>query len=748
MNKRFLFPAVIVSVIASMAFAEPSDVIVRGKVFEEGTGKPLEGMTVFVLKRRKEGVITDTEGKFALNVGGPGEYSIAAAGKGYARSTPLKITINAASTGVEDVVLFLEAVWPMKEVIVTAERNKDKTAKIEASGGELASVPGSMGDPLRGMQALPGITTSSDTNNEPVMRGSGPENNAYYVDFLPVGYLFHFGDASSVVNARLVHDFNIYTSSFGPEFADVTGGIVDVKLRNPRTDKIAGAFGIITGGADLLLEGPVSGDKSFSLAGRRTYADFFASRADMSDSNVTVLDVPRSYDYQGKFLWKISQNHTLALQTSGAGDRTKVTFSSDSDFVKHEPIFAGDFNYAQSYHTLGAVLTSEISPNVNNKLGVSFLETNAEQQLALFGHSNIDSRLVIIRDHASLATSATNEVLLGIDSETGTLNLDLDIPVATETIWNPATDFTSSGRYFNHRRYTVDDWGTFIKDRWKVFDQLTLSIGERTSYEKYFDKYLIEPRLSAEYSVTDTTLLTAGWGKYHQFPQIEMVLEGLGNPDLDFEKADHYTLGWERRLPDGWSVRIEEYYKRLYNLVIPHLPENFINGGSGQAYGTELFIKKDRTGPWWGWVSIGHSKTKRHNDITGEDFVYSYDQPNIINVVYNRVVAGKWLFSALWTYRSGAPFTPVVNTYTDGSGRIRPVYGALGSERLPDYHSLTLNIGVILWDKKQKVSFSVGLLNVYNRKNVSGYDYNADYTARKPIEEFPFTTGFGVQVEY
>jgi hypothetical protein len=39
------------------------------------------------------------------------------------------------------------------------------------------------------------------------------------------------------------------------------------------------------------------------------------------------------------------------------------------------------------------------------------------------------------------------------------------------------------------------------------------------------------------------------------------------------------------------------------------------------------------------------------------------------------------------------------------------------------------------------------ILNVYNSKNVTGYDYSADYTSRKEIKQLPFLPYAGVEVK-
>lgn len=744
--QRFLLRIAILLFITAPLSAEPAELVVRGRVLEQGTRKPLEGMTVYAVEQETESVETGKNGGFSLSVKTPGEFTLAAAGTGYNQSKPLKISIH-ESKKTKEVILYLQPVYAMREVVVQADRNPDKTAKTAISGKELTSMAGSMGDPLRGMQALPGMTTTNDASSNPAIRGSSPRSNLYYADFMPTGYLFHMGGWESVLNGDIVEDFNIYPSSFGPEFGNVTGGVIDVKLRNPRTDRLGGKINISTLEADWLLEGPIAKGQSFYVSARRSYIDLLMEENTKSDG-IIIRQYPQYDDFQAKYLYTLSDDHSLTIYANGANDRMKFTFTSEADIVKHDPIFAGDFNFEESYNTLGAVLTSKVSPLVNNKFGISYLDTSVKQKFTQLGHITTGSSTLFMRDQVIIAATENNEILFGVDYAFLRYKVDFDLPKVVPTEFDPNPDFSSAERVFFNRRLTGYERGIALKDRWKVTDLLILVAGGHASYDSYLDKNLVEPRLSAEYAVVKSTLLTAGWGKYHQFPPPMMVVEEFGNRHLDYDKADHYDVGVEHQAGSGWSVKVDEYYKKLYHLPVSHRPENVVNGGSGKAYGTEFLLKKDRTDSWWGWLSVAYARTKRHNDMTGQDFPAAYDQPCIINMVYNWKLTPMWTFGAKWRYQSGGTFTPVVDTYNDAEGRIRPLYGDLNSERLPAYHRLDLRVSAEVWARMQKVSFYVDILNVYNRKNISGYEYNADYTSRTPVEELPTIAGIGIQVEF
>ena len=142
------------------------------------------------------------------------------------------------------------------------------------------------------------------------------------------------------------------------------------------------------------------------------------------------------------------------------------------------------------------------------------------------------------------------------------------------------------------------------------------------------------PRAAVEFDADKTLLLTFAWGQYVQYPQGPEIVDVWGNPDLDFLRSEHFTVGVDKKLNDGWRIKTEAYFKTFEDLPVPHVTLNYVNEGSGEAWGTELLVKKEANGsPFSGWVSVAYAKTERTNDLTGENFYTSYDQPWIANLV-------------------------------------------------------------------------------------------------------------------
>ncbi|MBI5178355.1 MAG: carboxypeptidase regulatory-like domain-containing protein [Nitrospinae bacterium] len=749
MAKYVLAIVAIISMFISTVRAEEAAYVIRGKVLEMGTRKPLVGISVFVADRRDEGVVTESGGGFRIPAKAAGAYRVMAEGIGYLSAEPQEVKATPADSA-EAATIYIEPAPTLADIVVHADRNPDRVAKTVITGKELTKIPGSAGDPLRGMQALPGITTTSDQSGNPAIRGSGPNDNLYYVDFIPVYYLFHMGGMVSVFNADLVDDFNIYSSAFGPEFGDVTGAVIDVKLRDPRTDRLGVKASMSMLEADILAEGPVNEKQSFYVSARRSYIDLFMpATGSLGDSGVEYRQFPQYQDYQGKYLWKASDDQQASFQFSGANDRMKLNIPADSDIAKNDPLLAGDIVSEQNYDMQGVVVSSRLSPSVNNRLGISYMNTAMVSSLEQLGHAVVDINNFTLRDQVSIHAGENHELIFEGEYENLGVKLNIDVPKSLPSDFDPDTDFTSADRAANGETIYATGAAVSAKDRWRASEALTLIGGARATYGSYFDKFTIEPRLGAEYQLFRETLVTAGWGKYHQFPMGYEVARNIGNPDLGYVGAEHYVLGVEQGFDYGYTAKVEGYYKKLYDIIVPHAPENYLNGGSGTAYGAELLLKKSPAGDEWsGWVSLSRAATQRTNDLTGKSFPYNADQPVIVNLVYSWHVTERWTFGAKWRYQSGAPFTPIVGTYTDATGRTRPTYGDIGSERLPDYHRLDLRLDRDYVFNTWKMGFFFEIINAYGRENVSGYQYNAAYTSRKPVKQLPFLPSLGVQAEF
>ncbi|MEJ6006058.1 TonB-dependent receptor [Paucibacter sp. AS339] len=628
---------------------------------------------------------------------------------------------------------------------VQVNSNRQPASKFVLSGEELSRVPGTGGDPIRALQSLPGVVSTSDSNAAPAIRGSRPEDNSYYIDFLPVGYVYHLGGYVSTVHSDLVKQFDLYTGAFGPEFDDVHGGVVDITLRKPRNDRLGGQLNVGLLGANVLVEGPVAQNQSFYFAAKRSYIDLIVRKDQTDKDSGVVYSMPTFGDYQAKYLWKLDASNELTFHATGAADKLKLFRPADSDVAVHEPALAGTSRANLSSNTQAVVWDSVLNPRISNKLAVGHMDYKNQSQAGVAANVDLKQDSYFLRDQLRLRLGDDHDVTVGAVAFVNQLKLGLNLLDARCTEFDPQCDLSSAPRKELYDDLSIKYGNLYLKDRWQLSNDLAATVGVHYTRDGYLKRNYTEPRLGLEWRALKDTVINAGWGKHNEFPDGIQVLKEFGNPKLGHVQAQHSVLGVTQRLADGWSLKAEVYQKQFENFVIGDPALNYVNGGSGTAKGLELFVKKDLTDKISGWLSVSLAETRRKNEQTGKEFKFEYDQPVVINLVGSYKYSDKWSYGAKWSYHSGNLTTPVLGATRDASGRLRPVYGELNSERLPAYHRLDLRAD---WQYSKRASYYFELNNAYGRENVGGYEYSADYSKRKVVSELGLMPNVGFEYKF
>jgi outer membrane receptor protein involved in Fe transport len=124
------------------------------------------------------------------------------------------------------------------EVIVVDGRRNQASTEVSVNTEKLLSIAGLDHDPLSAVYSMPGVVyAGGDAGGEPAIRGSSPDDNAFYIDDIPASYIFHlFGD--SIFNENVIQDFSLHPAAFGSQYGNAIGGVFDIKLRDPRNQDL------------------------------------------------------------------------------------------------------------------------------------------------------------------------------------------------------------------------------------------------------------------------------------------------------------------------------------------------------------------------------------------------------------------------------------------------------------------------------------------------------------------------------
>ncbi|OIQ00739.1 MAG: hypothetical protein AUK35_02535 [Zetaproteobacteria bacterium CG2_30_46_52] len=748
-------------------------------VLQKGTGDAVDGATV-VLKNNGVYEITGKEGKvlfeFLQSVDANTLDSIKVLNPGY---NTLEQNVIA---GTEKLTVYLiPNLAELEGLEVVEDRTVEKVSKVVLNTQELRNAPGSQGDPIKVLQTLPGVvTTNGSSTGQVYMRGSAPQENTYQANNLPVGYLYHWGGTQSVINPALVKDFNVFLGGFPVEYGDFLGGAIDIKLRAPEKDRIHTNLHLGTYESSFLVEGPLgeaNSDDSFYIAARRSYLDLLFSPAALTklaggDTGNVILQVPKFYDAQALYRHETDKGY-FDLQYFTARDQLQIVIN---ETIVTDPETVGTLGFDIKSQTLGFNWEQQWNDDISQHITAG-VNTNSQYfQIGADPYGNpyftdIVSTNYFFEPSLDWQINDTSTATFGLD--TGRLDLPIELYISAPPDPNAPPNpggFTSQPKYKVKRTLSATAVAPYAKyqhqwnDKWKTavglrYTDISADQGANAPLYAQGD---FSPRVSAEYQWTDDTLFLASWGDYFQLPRGFELLADFGNPELRFIRAEHHILGIEQKLNDIWSVKVEGYHKPMRDLVVgiegASPPNNYLNQGSGTAYGLDMFLKRKYENRTMGWLSYSYARSKRTNLNTGVKSVFSGDQPHTLTAVWGQPFTDEngndsdWDWGIKLQLHSGQPYTPVVGRVQEaGTGRWLPVYGGYNSGRLPVYGKLDVRFSKDVLYDTWKMKYVFDIQNVTFRQNVSGYDYEDDfsnYNNPTVVSNDLFLPFFGIEAEF
>lgn len=624
----------------------------------------------------------------------------------------------------------------LEEVVVQANRERQAKTEIDPQTQRLFKVAGSSLDPLSSLYSLPGVTNGGDFRSAPAVRGSAPEDNAYYIDFIPARYVFHvFGN--SIFNENLIHRFDLYPAAFTSQYANATGAVIDVSLRDPKhqdfTTTADWSF-LLTG---VMVESEITENQAFYASFRRSLIDQFYDKDDATDEEkegIAVDQLPVADDYQLKHLWDIDKENQLSFVAAGANDKIGATFKQNSNAVLLDPDFAGAADLKTGFDSQGIVWN--YTPQSDRTRAKTLLTHTSDVDKATYGTGqfiDIEADRLLLREHFSQQLTDSHWLTIGAGVEQTDYDIDVNAKIVPCAYNDPDCIPTDAPLIRYRNKMDMQTTTSYLQDDWHMTDALLLTTGVHYMADDYLDEKAVQPRLRLLYTINDQWAVNFATGRYAQIPQLPEIVDETGNPDLKYIDARHYVIGVDHQWEEGWSWHVDTYYKKLDNVVSsisnpadPDFGKNYSNDAMGRAYGLELLVNKKMTEKFYGWLALSLSKTERRDDRTGETRPFDFDRPVILNMVGNYQLTDRWLFGFKWTIQSGLLYTPIVDLResTTHPGTYVPVYGELNSERLPVYHRLDLRGEYSRPTRFGFWSIFVDVLNAYDQKNVEGYQYS------------------------
>ncbi|HEX9051079.1 MAG TPA: TonB family protein [Anaeromyxobacter sp.] len=737
---------------AEAAAPPPRPVKLSGRLLERGTRKPLADAPVAARSEDGQETLvrgtTDAEGRFALEVPAS-RFVLVGVPAGHER---LEARVEARPGEERDETFYVESAVGSNVSVVRGERVRREITKQVIPADEVAAVAGTQGDTLKAVLNLPGAARTA-FGGELILRGSGPGDSAAFIEGLEVPIAYHFGALRSTFAPRFMESIEFIPGNFAPDYGRLTGGIVNVRVRDPARDALHGEADFNLYDAGVAVEAPLSSTWSGGAAFRRSWIDTLLPLVIPKDSNLSFSTAPRFYDYQFLATWKPEARDTVRFLFFGSQDRLVAVLDRP---VGNDPSISGDFNARIAYHFLQSTWTRTFSPTFRQEtwIGLGLQDLDTEIGPSLF--FNLSTRRLDARSTWSWQARPWIEGRAGLDLQSAWYDIALDTPQVPKEGEAPAPISSQSARITASTSGTYVAPAAFAELRFTPRDGIDVLPSVRVDWNSSISRWSVDPRLMARWRVAPRTALKGAAGVYQQPPQPDESSSFSGNPDLLPKRTYQYSAGVEHQPLDGVQLELTGFYKDLSRNVIRNLAAavdpsqpRYLNIGTGRIYGIESLVRARFGERFFGWIAYTYQRSFR-TDRPGEpERRFSFDQPHILTVVGTWRPSIRWAFGARFRLVSGNPYTPISGAIYDANGDVWvPIRGATNSGRLAPFDALDVRVDRTWTYDRWRLSAYLDVQNVYNRANPEGWQYNYDYSQRARLTGLPILPILGLKGEW
>ncbi len=788
--------------------AKIKEVIISGYILDKSSKEKLIGATIFD-RTSGRGVIANNYGFFSLKVP-VGKHRISVSYIGY-KSSDLSIDCKKDMF----LEIGLELRNTMNEIIIYDNDSNtiisEKSVKniyindidgIVSNGGEP--------DVIHYLQTVPGIQSNADGLGGLNVRGGNADQNIILLDDAQVFYPSHAFGIFSIFNPNAIRSIKFYKEGFKAKYGGRLSSVLDIRTKEGNTKHSSYTFSTSTIATNVAVETPIVKDKSsIFLAARRSHIDplidYFASKTKNENENSGSRRY-YFYDINLKFHSAITPKDRIYISGYKGNDfyRDKTAYSDTTEYdfglienQNQKLIWGNSLVSLRWNHIFGNILFGNLTATHSQYGYQGYLDkfslySDVDSTFQDIYQSDFISKITDsnIKLDFNLYWNVHNRLNFGIgflsrnfETKLFQNNKNLEYPNSqkldrlrvSKAVFDPVTFFSK-------------ELNLYIEDRMIILKNLVFNIGFHNSFFNYRGFYhnSIQPRISFDWRLNKTTHCNFSFSKMTQNLHI-LTSSGGGLPTDIWVPSNQiiapknsfmYSARIEKKWKKYWTSIISMYYKKMNGLIqyydeakLPLITDNDssfwedeVSVGKGKSYGVEMELSYKSPKIFSSIQYTFMNSSRQFEGVNqGEKFVFIYDQPHNLRVDFSMNITPNSKFTLGWNWHTGIPYTkykssfkfnPLVNDYwfgaeaEDGSEGIA---STINGARLPDYHSLNAKFD-INWGKKYAQSFSIGVTNIYNRKNAYfSYEYvdlfdNENKTVNKTT--FPILPSLRYQIKF
>ncbi len=747
---------------------------VSGYVYDAQSGERILFADVY-LSNFKQGVSANEHGFYSINLK-RGEVHLVCSYLGYGkfektfrlnRDIRLDIPLEKSDQVVLDQVVIRDLPVTDKHIDFYKPEQLmiDEMERSISLGGE--------DDILRYLFTNSGVLTGADGFGGMYVRGGSQDQNQILLDGVPIYNPTHALGLFSVFNSQAIKSARLYKSEFPSRYGGCTSSILDVRTKDGDKQRHHGDLNVGLFTVKAGLEGPLIKNKaSYFIHARRTYADLWIGsvRNLLNDREGSSGKTDYyNFDFNVKVNIDVNKNNSLFLTAFQSGDHLTNDYrytqtiepKSREEFQDqlmdwHNRLFVLKWNNVLNdkvFFNTSAFVSNYSMDNFN----LNWVAEKQQDKLQSYSfNSQLYQTQIIdygLESHAEFKLSENSRLNSGLrfvkhqyvpfvkvlDNENLTEIASVDeIPDYSELLENSAKAMLD---FFENRVYLESE--TDIRNHTQVMFGLHgvhyLMNGQ--------NRLLLEPRMFIKSNLGNGLFAQSSLTRMTQFNHL-INSNGLGFPSqvwlpatdqVQPQSSWQFNAGFEY-LRGKFIVGSQAYYKDLDHLqmIAPGAKfeidantdwESKLIYGKGYSYGLENYLHVQK-GSFTGNLNYTLSWAKRQFDDLngGELFDDRFSRRHSLNAGITHKLTAQVDYSIHWTFGSGNLYTfptQIASFVENGVVNTIFVYEKLNNASLPAYHRLDIEFNFTNPYEWGKQKLSLGLYNVYNRKNpfYVTYDY-------------------------
>ncbi|MFH0736754.1 MAG: TonB-dependent receptor [bacterium] len=734
---------------------------IQGKVVDIDTKQELAGAVITIVETNKF-VISNNNGEFVIDNLEPRLYSLLIKAAFYSEIIKTDIRVGISQSTKLTIELKMKN-YEEDEIVVTGNKLFETTSGASISSNtlspeEIRRAPGAAEDVQRMVQALPGVTTATDSRNDLIVRGGSPFENFIMLDGIEVPNVNHFGSQGAsggpigMINTDFLNNVTFSSGGFAAKYGDKLSSTLDIGYRDGDKNKISGKFDLGIAGAGFDIEGPIQKDKSsFLFSARKSYLDLILSA-------IGLTAVPNYSNFNLKVTYELNEQHKLELlDLAGIDDIYFKNFDNEDSPEQNTTKYSG-------WQNISGIVHKWLIDN-NTYLQTSISHTIYEKQikvdsldLLFFKNNSVDQEFVLRSDFFHRFTT-TDLFEVGFTARRMSNKNDL----------YSYKSINSFGRLEEQLTYNAsanaEKYGAFIQYNKGLFKTLSLTFGLRYDYFNFINKPgVTSPRFSASYQISNNIKLNLAYGIYYQAPPLIWLIADTRNKDLKQMKAIHKVLGVEYYPSNDIKLTIEVYQKDYsdYASSVINPQVSYANSGTeygtagleylmpistGKAKGIEVFVQKKLTDKIYFLVNYSYSDI-RFNALDGIERPSSFDYRNVFTIIVGYKYNDDFEISGKYRYMGGRPYTPFNEYLSTEYNKSIFDFNSYNNARFNAYQRFDIRADWRFEFSGWNIVTFIDLENVLNTKNVDQLIWNAKKNKADKIYQWTFIPAGGIKIEF